>query len=177
MGKLTQTVSVLNDADKLRDQIDECEKSLASLAPDTARKLMLDADLAPAWLAELVAAGADLRGEEARLQSVDERIIKKARKIVGLLGGRQALVALREQTAPGTTERWWLLDHELDLARQHLLRRLATIAGVIVVILIAGYIARPVLFHQTRWEMPLTPPPTRWKNKTWPAYRRQSMKA
>jgi tetratricopeptide (TPR) repeat protein len=146
MGKLTQTVSVLNDADKLRDQIDECEKSLAALDASTARKLMLDANMAHRTLEELTGAGADMRGEEARLQSVDDRIIKKARTIVTLLGGRQALAALREQTAPGTTGRWWMLDHELDLARQRLLKRIATFIGVIVVILIAGYIARPVLF-------------------------------
>ena len=146
MGKLTQTVSVLNDADKLRDQIDDCEKSLAVLDPSTARKLMLDANMAHRTLEALVGEGADMRGEEARLQSVDDRIIKKARTIVTLLGGRQALAALREQTAPGTTERWWMLDHELDLARQRVIRRIATFVGVIVVILIAGYIARPVLF-------------------------------
>ena len=146
MGKLTQTVSVLNDSDKLRDQIDDCEKSLAALDAGAARKLMLDANMAHRTLEALVGAGADMRGEEARLQSVDDRIIKKARTIVTLLGGRQVLIALREQTAPGTTERWWLLDHELDMARQRFLKRIATFVGVIVVILIAGYIARPVLF-------------------------------
>jgi tetratricopeptide (TPR) repeat protein len=146
MGKLAQTVSALNDADELREQIDNCEKSLALLNAESARKLMLDANTAHQMMQTLLAAGADLRGEVARLQSVDERIIRNARPIVKLLGGRQALIDLRTQTAPGTHEPWWMLDAELDRRRQKLLKRLGVIAGIIVGILIIGYIARPILF-------------------------------
>jgi hypothetical protein len=88
MGKLTQTVNALNDADRLRDQIDNCEKSLAALNPDSARQLMLDADTAHRIHEQLVGEGADMRGEGARLQSIDDRTIKKARTIMSLLGGR-----------------------------------------------------------------------------------------
>lgn len=119
---------------------------LVALSSDTVKQLLTDLQAAHDLAARLQADGADVRGEESRLDTIDERIVKSARNIVKYLGGRQGLIALRNQLAPGTTERWWLLDRELDVARSRLVRQLAVIAAVIVIIIVAGYIARPVLF-------------------------------
>jgi tetratricopeptide (TPR) repeat protein len=146
MGKLSQEIGVLNEADELRALIDDCEKALAALGPDSARRLMLDADAAHRRLEQLVAEGADLRGEAARLGTIDERIVRSARPIVQSLGGTAELAALRQQIAPGTDARWWLLDHELDLRRQRLLRQIGTIVVVVAIVILAGYLARPILF-------------------------------
>jgi tetratricopeptide (TPR) repeat protein len=146
MGKLSQDIGVLNEADQLRTLIDDCEKALAALSPESARRLMLNADAAHRLLEQLVSSGADLRGEAARLGTVDERIVRNARPIVQSLGGRAELAALRQQIAPGTDARWWLLDHELDVRRQGLFRQIGAIIVVIAMVLLAGYIARPILF-------------------------------
>ena len=146
MGKLSQDIGVLNDADQLRTLIDNCEKALASLNPESSRTLMENTDAAHRLLEQLAANGADLRGEAARLETVDERIVRNARPIVQSLGGRAGLVTLRQQIAPGTDARWWLLDHELDLRRQRLFRQLGAVIVIIAIVILAGYIARPVLF-------------------------------
>jgi tetratricopeptide (TPR) repeat protein len=144
--QLAQETGALNDSDRLRTLIDDCEKALASLNAESARLLMENVTAAHRLLDSLQATGADLRGEEARLGTVDDRIVRYADDIVRALGGRPALVALREQVAPRTTERWWLLDAELDRRRQQRLKQLGILAVVVAVILVAGYIARPVLF-------------------------------
>jgi tetratricopeptide (TPR) repeat protein len=146
MGKLSQQVGALNDADRLRSLIDECERALASLGPASAQQLLLNANEAHHRLDALQAAGADVRGEAARLSTVDDRIVRHAADIVKALGGREALVELRQQTAPGTAERFWLLDQELDMRRRRLLQRVGVGAIVLLVVLAIGYIARPILF-------------------------------
>jgi tetratricopeptide (TPR) repeat protein len=146
MGKLSQEIWVMNEADQLRNLIDDCEKALASLNPESTQLLLTYTEKAHRLLEKLQAVGADLRGEAARLGSVDDRILKDARKIVRILGGTEVLVSFRNQIAPGTTESWWMLDRVLELARRSLIRKMATFAIIVAIILIAGYIARPVLF-------------------------------
>ena len=145
MGKLTQVKSVFTDADRLRDQIDSCEKALVSLNPETAHQLMLDATSANQILDQLSASGTDVRAEQARLSSVNERISRNARVILGLLGGPSSLALLREQIAPGTQERWWWLDREVAAARGRLLKRLGTFVAVVMVLVGIGYLVWPYI--------------------------------
>jgi tetratricopeptide (TPR) repeat protein len=146
MGKLSQLTGVLNDADKLRELIDRCEKALARIDTESVRQLMLDNTAAHRLLDQLIASGADMRAEEARLSSVDGRIIRNAQKIVTQLGGRTELAKFRDQASPGTQARWWWLENELDARRRRTLTQLGIAAGIVAVILLVGYIARPVLF-------------------------------
>ena len=146
MGKLSQPVGILNEADQLRSLIDDCERALASIDSESARQLLLSATEAYRTLEQLEAAGADMRGEFARLTAVEERSLKSAGQIVRALGGRAALQEFRQQTAPGTTLRIWLLDQELDRVRRNRLQRLGITGLIVLLVLIAGYIARPVLF-------------------------------
>jgi tetratricopeptide (TPR) repeat protein len=146
MGKLSQGIGPLNDADKLRSLIEECEKSYASLDSQNARQLMLDVNAAHQLTGELAATGADIRGEMSRLVTVDDRIIGRAGDVVRSLGGRQTYVELRKSIAPDSAFAIWGLDRELDAIRSRLFQRIGILIGVLVVILIAGYIARPVLF-------------------------------
>ncbi len=146
MGKLSQAIGPINDADRLRLLIDGCEESLASLNTHNARQLMLDADAAHHLASQLTAESADVRGEMGRLVTIDDRIVRYARDVVNSLGGRQSYSDFRKTAAQDFALPIWQLDQVLDAMRSRLLKRIGVTIGIFIVILIAGYIARPVLF-------------------------------
>jgi tetratricopeptide (TPR) repeat protein len=146
MGKLSQVVGALSEADRLRELIGECEKYLARLDVANVRLLLQTADTAHQLVGQIESPDADIRGEEARLAAVDERILRYASQIVKLLGGRTALIQFREQISHEPYERFWMLDLEMDLARKKFLERLGIFAAVIVIVLVIGYLARGILF-------------------------------
>lgn len=146
MGKLSQDAGPINQSGRLRELIDQSEKALAVLNSENARQLLLDVDQAYVLLDSLIASGADLRGEQNRLSTIDERVVKDAAKVVRSVGGRRAYILLRDTTAKEKSIRIWALDQQLDANRNSLLQRLGILIGIIAVILAAGYIARPVLF-------------------------------
>ncbi len=144
--RLTQEVGELNDADRLRSLLDGCEKRLAALTIDTTPQLLRDTQTAHELLAQLQAAGADVRGEAARLDTIGERIVTNASAVIKNLGGRDPYNRLRAELAPDATECWWTLDKVLEQSHTRLIKRLLILIGILVAILAAGYIARPVLF-------------------------------
>jgi tetratricopeptide (TPR) repeat protein len=144
MGKLTQGSVALNESDELRDYIYESEKSLVRIEPESARHLMISANEAHRVYRTLEADGVDVRAEAARLNGVDERIRREARPIVKALGGREALVALRQQVAPVAPELFWMLDQELDQRKQALIKRLVYTGIGLVVFLIVAAITKPI---------------------------------
>ena len=146
MGKLTQQTTVLNESGRLRDLLYECEKSLVRIDPETARYLMVSAEQAHRLLEQLDVEGVDLRAEIARMEAIDERILRRARIIVRALGGREAFVSFRQKSVTGESLRFWSLDNELDRARKRLYQQLVTTVAVIAIILLAGYMARGSLF-------------------------------
>lgn len=146
MGKLTQNVTKISEADFLRELLDDCEKILASLDTAGVKQLLSKMSEASRMLDSLAAGGFDIRGESARFTTIEERIVRYARQIVKLAGGRDAFVAYRSKTMPHTEQRFWMLDKEISRLNQQILRQLGIYAAIIVVILVAGYIARPVLF-------------------------------
>jgi tetratricopeptide (TPR) repeat protein len=146
MGKLSQAVGALSDADRLRELIAECEKILARIDANNVRQLLQTAETAHQLVDQITAPDADIRGEVARLVAVDERILRYSSQIVKLLGGREVLVQYRSQIARQPYERFWMLDLELDHARKKLMERLGIFAAIVVVVLIVGYLARGILF-------------------------------
>ena len=146
MGKLQQQLGHLNESDVLREIVSACEKALATLSAQSARELMANADDAHALLGRLESMRADVRAEQARLGTIDERIVKNAGKIVGLLGGAAGYAQLRQQSRADQQAPRWQLDTILAQVRYRRLRSLGTLVGVIALIVLGGYLARDVLF-------------------------------
>jgi tetratricopeptide (TPR) repeat protein len=149
MGKLQQQLGNLNESDALRELIGESEKSLADITPESARELIVDTNDAHRLLEKLIAAGVDMRPEETRLHTIDERMVKNAKKIVAAVGGAQAYTQLRREIDPSVQDaqaRWWRLDEEVDAARLRLIRNIAISAAAVVAVLIVGYLFRGILF-------------------------------
>ena len=148
MGKLQQDAGILNDSDVVRAVIADCERMLASISPANAATLMEQATDAHLALDRLAHAGSDVRPEQVRLDTIDERLIRNAQRIVTALGGSGAFAALRQRLAAGeySGARWWRLDDILAAQRQALLRRMALTGAVILMLGIAAYLFRGVLF-------------------------------
>ena len=146
MGKLQQEVGILNEGDALRALIGECEKALVAINAQNVGPLLTNVAEAHRLLDRLRTSGADVRAEEARLQTVDERMIRNAKQIVAAVGGTQQFIALRQQIAPHLRERWWNLEEEVVAARRQLFKRFAIGAAVLVAIGIVGFLLRGVLF-------------------------------
>ena len=148
MGKLQQDAGILNEGDALRAMIAECEKLLATVSTANAAALMEHATDAHALLDKLERAGSDTRSEQSRLDTIDERIVKNAKRIVSASGGTLAFIALRQRLAVGdaSNERWWRLDDVLAEQRTAQIRKLAIAGAVVIVLGIAAYLARGVLF-------------------------------
>ena len=146
MGKLQQDVGVLNEGDELRVLIAECEKMLAALSPTNARALMETATKAHALHQRLEEAGSDMRSEVTRLDTIYERIVKSAKRIVDGVSGNAAFQQMRQQLSPSTTERWWRLDDVLAEQRRALMKRLAVTGAVVALVAVAAFLFRGVLF-------------------------------
>jgi len=146
MSKLQQPAAVLNKGDQLRSQLTECEKALASLDAARAQALLRSAAEAHALLAALRAGGADVRAEAARWQTITERMIRNAGRIVAAAGGRQQFVALRSQIAPQLAEPWWALEAVIIASRRRLLQRLAAGLVALAIIGLLGFLFRDALF-------------------------------
>ncbi len=146
MGKLQQQLGHLNDNDVLRELISASEKALANLDAQSAHDLFVNTEDAHHLMARLVTAKSDVRAEETRLQTIEERIVKNAKKIVGLLGGTSGYQTLRQQLAATSTDARWNLDDTLAQAQRALLQRLGIALAIFAVILGAAYLARGILF-------------------------------
>lgn len=146
MGKLQQDVGVLNEGDVLRGHIAASEKALASITPDSARALMQNTADAHRLADELRASGADVRAEESRLTTIEERMVKSAKPIVSALGGSAQFADLRQQIDPTITDKWWRLDEVVAAERRKQWQRIGVAAAIIALIGLAGFLLRGVLF-------------------------------
>lgn len=147
MGKLQQEVGALNDADRLREHLDVCEKAVPSLhQAESAREFLASATEAHTLLDALEAGGSDIRPELTRLSNLAERATRNARRIVRAVGGMSAYVGLRAQLAPDSPDPWWRLDEVLARARRRALTGLGAFVAAIVIVAVAGYVFRDFLF-------------------------------
>jgi tetratricopeptide (TPR) repeat protein len=136
----------LTPADDLRSLLADSEKLLVNLrgSGSNALDLLRDLDTIDALRSELDAAGADLRAEEGRWESVLAGVRDKASQIVREARHLGGLAALRRQNHPdGQAAWWWRLDQEVAArTRRRLLRGGAIALGAIVLIAAAGLILR-----------------------------------
>ncbi|GIV85792.1 MAG: hypothetical protein KatS3mg052_2799 [Candidatus Roseilinea sp.] len=146
MSKLQQEVGILNQGDVLRAWIAESEKALVAITPENVRALLTHVAQAHRLLDELRASGADMRAEEARLRSVEERLIKQAKPIVAAAGGERSFVALRRAIAPDLQAPWWALEEVVAAHRRRRLKQFAAGLAIVAAIGVVGFLLRDVLF-------------------------------
>lgn len=146
MGKLQQELSQLNEADALRELLRTSERALAAITPTSAPELLTDIEDAHQLVVRLKKSGADMRPEQGRLGTLDDRVVRNAGKIVKAVGGSAQFAALRQQLNPTSTELRWQLDEILVEGRRHSIRQLLTGLAVVAVVLFAGWLARDFLF-------------------------------
>ncbi len=148
MGKLQQTVNTLNDADQLRQLVDQCEKTLSVATPDEARLFLATLHQAHRQLEELQASfpDLDLRAESARLNTLDDRVLRQASRVIRQLGGPAAFESYRQQFDARPDDAWWQLDAEVASIRRRRLQRLGVFVAALAIIGIAAFLARDFLF-------------------------------
>ena len=148
MGKLQQEAPALSAAAALRELIDAAEKGYLARTADEARDFMSALHHAHRSLESLEAgySDLDLRAERARLETLDERLLKDARRMIRLLGGLQAFQAYRSQFDAQPVDRWWRLDLQVAAERKRWMQRISVLAAVLAAVAIAAYLARDILF-------------------------------
>jgi hypothetical protein len=122
MGKLQQSSVPLNEADGMRALLATCERDIASPTPANVRGLFEMLAAVEFTMAKLESFGTDLRPEASRLESLHDRIAHDATKMVKLLGGVGAYVAVRQSLQPATDGPAWQLDRMLAAQRTQRLR-------------------------------------------------------
>lgn len=123
-------------ADDLRRLLARGEDRLIDLSSqaDAAELFALLDQIARLW-PEARATGADVRGEEARWQGLQERLVARGSQVLRAWQGSAGLEAARHAAAPDHERWWWWLDQIMADKRRARLRRvaLAALAAVAVV--------------------------------------------
>lgn len=138
-----------NPANHLRDALDQAERLIVSVDRRTVEEFLtlLDA-IQQMWLdlsGEAVAAGADLRAEDVRWQSLLNRLSSKPGPIVSAAASAGGYASLRAKHPPADAP-WWHLDALLGERRRKSARRLLTTVLAIVIGATALYYAINALF-------------------------------
>ncbi|RME77432.1 MAG: hypothetical protein D6784_03685 [Chloroflexi bacterium] len=129
----------LNPADELRTLLTALEERhvrLKLLGETQATDILRDMDRAVQLFADLQASGLDLTPEAGRFEAFQNRLRRSAGLLLRRLGGASALRRARPDPAPDpATHWWWYIDELVARQRRQTLRRLAIVAGVVLVIL------------------------------------------
>ena len=132
----------LTPADELRELLDRAERRLAnvnSANADQVFELFEWLDQISQLVAELEAAGVDLRPERTRLESIEGVLRRKSGAVVRKVGF--ALPKRREELKPDESRWWWWLDRiVLERTRQRV-RRAAITLAILIVVGAVGYFA------------------------------------
>ena len=100
MGKLQQGSAPLNIADEMRRFIASSEIGLSSISPDNVRQILSELEQANDLIAALAEAGTDVRPEAERLNSLEQRSMKQAAKIIKAFGGSKPMALFGANISP-----------------------------------------------------------------------------
>ncbi len=138
-GKEPQT-----PAEELRTLLTELEIRVANMDETGEEVLVIPRllDRATALLADLQAAGVDVKPEETRLLTVQGLLRSKAAVFVREANKGQGLKAARAPLSPPREHWWWYLDDYIAHQRRQRITRagLAVLAGVVVIALLFWFI-------------------------------------
>jgi len=140
-------VGKLTPADELRELLDRVERRVANVKSASAEQvfeLFEWLDRIASLMAELEAAGVDLRPERTRLESVEGMMRNRAGIIVRKAG--LTLSKRREEVNPDESRWWWWLDRfVLECTRRRIRRALITL-GVLAILGGVAYFALNYFF-------------------------------
>lgn len=141
MAKLFIPPTTHTPADLIRESLDRAEQRVTNLrgADSQALELLHLLDRTAQELAELEAAGVDVRSERVRFETIQRQLCRQQRRFVAEVG-----VALREERVsvqPDQTRWWWFLDEAVARQRRRQLRRRLVRGLVATVLLLVAYLA------------------------------------
>jgi tetratricopeptide (TPR) repeat protein len=153
-GRVTAT-------DDLRELLSQSEARLITLSgAASVAELYGWLDQIANLLPQIQATGANIRPEEARWQSLEERIRSRSTKVLRAWQGNSRLEAARQAVRPAESHWWWWIDRMVSDARQRRLRRLAgiTVAALLIIVVASLVLQRlfpvdPVVRESYRLQM------------------------
>ncbi len=120
-------------ADDLRQLLSQSEERLINLSdPSSAAELYSRLDQIADLMPQIQATGGDVRAEEARWQSLQQRILARGPSVLRAWQGSARLASARLTIDPDASRWWWWLDQRLAEQRR---RRLLRIGGVALALL------------------------------------------
>lgn len=131
----------LNPADDLRETLallEERQAKLKHLSADETLALLHGLDRAAELMAALEARGVELLPEQARFETVQGQLKKRASMWLKALGGPARLAGQRPQ--PVDAARWWWALDSLVAANKKRVRRQIGLAGLALAAVVAGVI-------------------------------------
>lgn len=141
MGKCFVPHAVRTPADQVRETLDQAEWRVSNLreAGPQALELFHLLDQAARGLAELEAAGVDVRAERVRLETVQRQLRRQQSRFL-----TEAGAALQEERAAAQPDRarwWWFLDEAEARQRRRVLRRSLVGVLLVVAVLLVAWLA------------------------------------
>jgi tetratricopeptide (TPR) repeat protein len=125
----------MTPADELRQLLSRSEDRLINLSDSASvAELYTWLDQVASLMPVLRAAGGDVRSEEARWQSLQERVQNRATRVMRAWRSSAVLAAARQAAAPPEANWWWWIDQMIARQRQ---RRLRRGAGIVLAVLAA----------------------------------------
>lgn len=136
MGRHFFSAEVHTPADDVRKALSDAERQVANLrkaGPQVVELLSLFDEIAER-LQDLEAAGMDVRVERSRFETVRLQLDRNKGRFLAKTG--KAFGEAREATQPDRERGWWFIDEEWAQERQQKLRRVLTISGIVVGVLV-----------------------------------------
>jgi len=163
MGKFFIPPTAHTPADLVREVLGKAERLVPNLrgAGPQVLELLYLLDQVTEALAELEAAGTDVRAERARFETVQRQLRRRQQRFLAEAGA--ALQEERAAVQPDQARWWWFLDEESARQRRHQLRRGLTWGLVAMLLLALAYLVydrfiapppqvRQAFRHSTRGE-------------------------
>jgi Tfp pilus assembly protein PilF len=134
-------------ADDLRQLLSQSEERLINLTDRTsAAELYSRLDQIADLMPQIKATGGDMRAEEARWLSLQERIQARGPRVLRAWQNSAHLSVARVAAAPDATRWWWWIDRKVADQRRRRLLRIGSIALGLLAIVAAAAIVLPRLF-------------------------------
>lgn len=137
MGKFFVPPTARTPADCVREQLDEVERVVSNLRGTGPRVLGLlhILDQVAEGLAELEAAGVDMRAERVRFETVQMQLRRRQGRLLAEAGA--AFQEERAAVRPDRARWWWFLDEAVSQQRMRRLRRWL-VGGLAMALLLLG---------------------------------------
>ncbi len=139
-GRVTPT-------DDLRQLLSQSEERLINLTdPASAAELYSRLDQITDLLPHLQATGGDIRAEEARWQSLQERLESRGSRVLRAWQGSARLAAARQTAKPDPARWWWWIDQKVAERQRRRLWRIGSLALALLAVVALFALVLPRLF-------------------------------